>query len=194
MVFESRTFIVEDRQEEQSRQQVSQLELKASVNEKEAKQLSRDAEGLRKQAETEHLARVELEKEMQPRFIGNPKQLTNDLKKIAPSVKGRAVHLSSGMFDIEAGLLCMKIQAVFIDAGVRPDISEVGQLIQPGIPAVGIRVYGLPDDKGFMEILAKDLSAHIGDPITVDAAPNHTRLVVWVGSKPIPGMPKAGWP
>jgi hypothetical protein len=54
VVFEGRTFIVEDRQEEQSKQKVSQLELKVSINENEASQL-------KEQAEAEHLARVKIE-------------------------------------------------------------------------------------------------------------------------------------
>lgn len=156
--------------------------------------LDKEAQQLHKDAEDEELKRTELEKEIQPRRLDNPKQLAAELRKIALSVKGRTVGISSGMFDVEAGVLCMQIQAAFIDAGIRPDISQVGELIQPGIPAVGIRVLGLPADKQFMDRLAKNLSAHIGEPVTFDAAPNHTRLNVWVGTKPIPGVPKVGWP
>ena len=60
-VFEGRTFVVEDKQEEQSRLTISSLENKASANEREAAQLKKDAEGLKKDAETEHLARVNIE-------------------------------------------------------------------------------------------------------------------------------------
>jgi hypothetical protein len=156
--------------------------------------LDKEAQKLHKDAEDEHLRRVELEREIQPRRLDNPEQFVDALKRIAPAVKGRAVGISSGMFDVEAALLCMQIQATFIDAGIRPDISRAGQLIQPGMPAVGIRVLGLPADKQFMDNLAKSLSAQVGEPVTVDAAPNHTRLDVWVGAKPVPGVSKAGWP
>jgi hypothetical protein len=60
-VFEGRTFVVEDKQEEQSRLTISALENKASSSEREAAQLRKDAEGLKKDAEDEHLARVKIE-------------------------------------------------------------------------------------------------------------------------------------
>lgn len=55
VVFEGRTFIVEDKQEQQSKQTIGQLELKASANEKEAAQLRQNAADLQKVLEPRRL-------------------------------------------------------------------------------------------------------------------------------------------
>jgi hypothetical protein len=60
-VFEGRTFIVEDRQEEQGKKTIASLQETTSANERDAAQLRKDAEHLHEDAEAEHLARVKIE-------------------------------------------------------------------------------------------------------------------------------------
>jgi hypothetical protein len=155
--------------------------------------INEHAKALEKEAEDERVKRTELERQIHGRTIDNPKQFSNELKKVAPLVKGRAVKLSSYMFDVEAGVLCLQLTDVFKDAGIASDISSVGRLMLAGIPTIGIKVLGPPTDKKFMEALAKGLQMHTGFPAKVELHPNNAEVITLVGSKPLPGK-KEVWP
>jgi hypothetical protein len=192
VVFEGRTFIVEDRQEEQSRQTVGQLELKASANEKEAGQLEKDAERLREQAEAEHLARTKLEKEIQPRTISESdrQKIADRLRQFAPSLKGRKVTIDSQIGDGETMLVALEMADILRRSGIEFDPSGMGRTSWVGAVFMGVRIIGPPSDKAFISAFAKEIFIPLDKGVMEDMKPEYKDIRIDVGVKPITGIPK----
>ncbi|HEY1461832.1 MAG TPA: hypothetical protein VGF44_00270 [Terriglobales bacterium] len=165
-----------------------------SANEKEAQRLSdeaarfnEEAARLNEKAESERTARVEIEKEIQPRTITDPQQLIKELEPFGPEFKGRMVKIGSQMFDLEANRLAWQLQEIFSRAGIQPDIHDISNGIVSHTVFVGVQVLGPTEDQKFVKFLAKKLSA-FGHPVILGVNPEG--VSVFIGTKPIPDIPK----
>lgn len=159
-VFEGRAFILEDRQEEQSQQKIGQLGLEASANEVKADQLQKDAAGLHEQAEAEHLARVKLEAEIEPRrlTIGQQQAVAENCSKFKNLFEGKRVKLLSYSLDTEAFVLAEQVVTALRMKPCEMTVDDDAMSITPGMGmlVMGIQVFG-PDSE-----LAKNIAEAIG--------------------------------
>jgi hypothetical protein len=162
---------------------------RASSNEKEAGQL-------RKDAEAEHLARVKLQKQIQPRTINESdrKKLAETLRPFAPNFKGRKVKISSQTGDAEGMLFSLEIMDVLTSAGIDVDADGMGALISVHAVAMGVIIKGPPIDRDFIRSLVGGLNAKLGTDLGTSVygewKPEYSELGIMVGVKPIPGLPQ----
>lgn len=165
------------------------LSLVLSANEQETTRL-------RELAEREHLARVKLEKQIQPRSIeeSERKQLGEELKTYEPSLKGRKVKISSDTGNAEEMIFALEIMDILNSAGVEVDANGMGAMIEVHRVQVGTIVTGPPNDQKFIRSLVDGLNAKLGTDLGTSVygewKPEYTEIVVTVGAKPIVGLPK----
>ena len=167
----------------------AQLSLVLSANEGETARLN-------ELAENERLARVKLEKQIQPRTIGEPERIEigGELKKFAPSLKGRKVKISSQVGDAEGMLFSLEIMDILTRAGIDVDASGMGALMEFHAVEVGTIMTGPPGDQEFIRSLVSGLNSKLdpalGTSVYGEWNPKYTELVVMVGVKPIVGLPR----
>jgi hypothetical protein len=165
------------------------LSLVLSANEREAARL-------RELAENERLARVKLEKEIQPRTISESEreEISAELKKFAPALKGRKVKISSQTGDAEGMLFSLEIMDILNRSGIDVDAAGMGALIEFHAVAMGVVITGPPQDQEFIRSLVGALNAKldpsVGTSVYGEWKPQYTAILVTVGVKPIVGLPK----
>ncbi len=156
----------------------------------------RETERLKELAEKEHLARVKLEKQIQPRTIveSEREEASETLKRFAPALKGRKVKISSQTGDAEGMIFSLEIMDILTGAGIDVDPAGMGALIQVHAVTVGTIVTGPPNDQEFIRSLVGELNAKLGTDLGTSVYgewnPKYTELLVMVGVKPIIGLPK----
>lgn len=192
-VFEGRTFVLGYRQEQQSETAVTSLREKASVNERDAGQLRKDAEGLKEKAAAEELARIQLQKEIQPRTLTleQRKALAEKLGKFAFGFKGRKVKLVSQVGDAEGIVFTVEIHDILHRAEIEVDTTGVARQEWIGTIYFGAKITGPNGDAEFIKTLLNGLRDGIGnDGIDAEASPKYGETIVTIGAKPILGLPK----
>jgi len=154
----------------------------AAANER-TSELQREAEQLRKDAEGERLARVELEKQIQPRTIpeSDRKKLGKKLGTFAPSFKGRKVRILSQSGDAEGILCSLEIMDILARAGIEVDPAGIGSLFGVGGGFVGVTISGLPNDEAFIRSLVNGLKPHLGAGVEEIGVPGTLRFASWSG-------------
>jgi hypothetical protein len=119
-IFEGRTFVLGYRQEQQAENAVASLQEKASANEREAEQL-------RKDAECEHLVRVQLEASMEWRRLS--KEQENKLCSVLGPQHSKEYRVVSIADDMEAWWYSNNIRdALNRCAGLKPGLQGVGYM------------------------------------------------------------------
>jgi len=155
-----------------------------------------ETERLKELAESEHLARVKLEKQIQPRTIDESERIEigEELKKFAPSLKGRKVKISSQTGDAEGMLFSLEIMDILNRSGIYVDAAGMGAIIQIHAVEVGTIVTGPPADQEFIRSLVGELNAKLrtdfGTSVYGEWNPKYTEIAIMVGVKPIIGLPK----
>ena len=153
--------------------------------------LGRDAEELKKQAEAEKLARVELWQKIEPRNIpkGDSKTLADSLSEFGPSLKTIPVNVFYNVMDPEAVVFAFQLQMVLRDARIKFIPSPY---FPHGPPEMGLVITGPPSTADFIKKLVDGLPVNIrGNRLvskTSSAYPNEVDIRVEM--KPIPGLPK----
>jgi hypothetical protein len=152
----------------------------------------KDAAQLRKDAESEHLARVKLQEQIQPRTISesDSKALADELRKFAPTLKGKKVKISSETGNAEALVFSTEIIDIFNRAGIDVDPSFLGRVEWIGPILMGVKVSGSPKDMKFIKLLARGLATRSKSSVVWEWKPTYTEVKVEVGVKPIVGIPK----
>jgi hypothetical protein len=171
-------------------QKAAEANERAAKNEKEAAQLRKDAEG-------ERLARVKLQKQIQPRTMGEVerKKLGEQLRKFAPNFKGRKVKMSSQVGDAESMLFALEIADVLDKAGIEPDVSGLGRMLPMSSVYVGLIMTGNSKDEAFLRALTTGLNS-IVTPSVIKAEwkPKNVDVEITVGVKPIVGLTEDAFP
>jgi hypothetical protein len=169
---------------------------KAGDAETKAAQLEKDAEGLKKAAEDERLARVNLEKNIQPRTISvsDRQTIAKQFKKFVPNFAGRKVELSSTVGDAEGMSFSLQIEDILNRAGIPVDDSKTGLMEEIGALHTGTQITGPVKDKDFMMQLASDLHKY-ADKTAVLVEWDDTKysqVGVTVEAKPVIGLLPTG--
>jgi hypothetical protein len=153
--------------------------------------LGRESEALKKQAEDERWARVELWQKIEPRSIpkGDSKTLADSLSEFGPSLKTTPVKVFFNVTDPEALVFAYQLQIVLRDAGIK---SIPGPYFSNGPPQMGLVITGPPSTADFIKKFVEGLPVHIrGNRLvskTSSAYPNEVDIRVEM--KPIAGLPK----
>jgi hypothetical protein len=167
-------------------QQTAGLQLKAA-------RLNAKAEGLRKEAEDERTARLQLEKQIQPRTFefSQIDEIAKPLKPFAPALTGRKITVGSYSFDQEGIVFAVEIWNVLNRAGINADASDVGTLMPIGMMQTGVIIDGRTTDRDIVQALGKTISSHAGNtPIHMEwDSSKHSDLSIFVAAKPIAGLP-----
>ena len=163
----------------------------AKANERAAKNETESAQ-LRKEAEAEHLARVRLQEQIQPRTISesDSKAMADELWKFAPSLKGKKIKISSEIGNAEALVFSIEIVDILNRARIDVDPDELGRVEWVGKVLMGVKVSGPPNDMEFIKLLAKELSTRSKSSAVWEWKPTYTEVKIEVGVKPIVGLPK----
>jgi hypothetical protein len=154
----------------------------------------REAARLRKEAEAEQIARLNLQKQIQPRSLSESDRelIADDLRKFSPSFAGRKVEISSYSADAEGMVFSLEINDVMTRAGIGVD-PVMGRLVPVGGIFVGVNVTGPPADEAFIRTLLLDLRRVDPNGIAGDWKPSYSKVGVMVGVKPIVGVPALVW-
>lgn len=164
--------------------------------------LEKEAVSLGKQAETERLARVRLEKSIQPRDL-NAEQQTSVINSLR-EYSGRYILIWTYPSDAEGDRLAAVLRATLKRAGIDADIAP-GFLKTTELPFQGIRIEGT--DKKFSSGLEKALQPYLeiappksksqpgvipagGVEFGVYIPPGHAQTAadIYIGVKPIPNV------
>ena len=166
----------------EAEQRAAEANLKAAQANERASQNEKEAEKLRKQA--------------QPRTIreADRQNLGEELKKFAPSLKGRQVAIQSQVGDAEGVLWATEIMDVLQRAGIDVDASGIAALQVVHATAMGTLMTAPPQDQQFVSALVnglnKKLDPVLGTSVYGEWKPEYTKVTILVGVKLIPGIPK----
>ena len=149
------------------------------------------AASLQEEAESERIARVKLEAQVQPRTISESdrKALGKKLSAFANSLKGRKVKIQSQTSDAEGMLFALEMMDIIQRAGIAVDTDGMGRLMPVGGVMMGARVSGPAKDQEFIKALVYGVRPHVLG-VEGDWNSSYTELVILVGAKPIVGMEK----
>jgi hypothetical protein len=160
-------------------------EAAAKANER-AGTLEKETAGLKATAESERLARVELEARVSPRRLP-AKQQQALAEAVARYVRpDLQVAFSSLSADLEARVLGAQIVKALQTAGINT-MDGLGGVMPTGgggPPPIGIMVSGPDSERGFINAFAQSLKAS-GLLVSVTVKPEAARVFVFVGMKPI---------
>ncbi len=143
----------------------------------------------KKEAESERLARVKLEKQMQPRTLDAATRSTmgNELARFSPSLSGRKVKVSSYAADAEGVVFSLEIIDLLTKAHIDSD-PVVGRLVPVGLVDMGVKITGPVSDEGFIRALATDIRSGADTAVFTDWNPKYKDLEVLVAAKPVLGL------
>ncbi len=153
LIFETRTFIVEDKQQAAAESTIAGLKAATAKDELEAARLRKDSEQLKKDAEDEHTARVTIEAKVAWRRLDDKEKsdLASNLGNIPPNSEGASFWTLAG--DAEAGTFAVDLAEA---------IKRTGIVVQPPGEIVSMRSAGKfgdpikPFDFGVSVISTKD--------------------------------------
>jgi hypothetical protein len=140
-------------------------------------------------AEDEKLARIKLEKQIQPRTVPDEISLGKKLNKFALAMKGRKVKIESQTSDAEGMLFALEIDDLLQNSGIEVDETGMGRMMPVGMVVVGVKVSGRSDDEELIRTLVYGLRSPNNPGVEGDWKPANTEFVILVGSKPIRELP-----
>jgi hypothetical protein len=166
-------------------------ELRAALLSKEAEQLRKDAEQLKKDAEGEHLARVQLQKQIQPRSLDGDsrKKIGEELSTFSSHFSGRKVTVESYAADAEGIAFSLEVMDIITSAGITVD-PVIGRLEPVGLVDTGLNITGPIGDGPFIREFMNKLHKHVDTDICGEWDSKYSELSVFVAVKPIPGLPR----
>jgi len=128
VIFEGRTFILENRQERESQVTISSLKDRTSTSEAKTAQLQRDAAQLIKDAEDERLARVKIEASVAWRELSaaQERELCNVLSPYSGTGKLALGFVSHESSDREAGNFAIEIAKALRCGNWNTDVLQQG--------------------------------------------------------------------
>jgi hypothetical protein len=165
---------------------------KIAILENSTQKLRTDADIASKQAEGEKLARVKLEKQIQPRTINQSdrEKLGEELKKFAAALKGRKVKMSSQIGDAEGMVFSLEIVDILTRAGIAIEDVGLGRVEGVGRVIMGANVTGPLADEEFIRSLAQGLTTHANSAVNGESKATYPDIAIMVGVKPIVGLPR----
>jgi hypothetical protein len=142
-------------------------------------------------AEAEKLARVKLEKQIQPRTINQSdrERLGEELRKFASALKGRKVKMASQIGDAEGMLFSLEILDILTRAGISVEDAGLGRVETVGGVDMGANITGPLADKEFIRSLAQELATHAHTAVKGEWKATVSDIRILVGAKPIAGLP-----
>jgi hypothetical protein len=142
-------------------------------------------------AEGEKLARVKLEKQIQPRTINQAdrEKLGGELRKFASTLRGRKVKMASDIGDAEGMLFSLEISDILTRAGIDVEDAGLGRVQAIGGVDMGAKITGPLADKEFIRSLAQGLATHANTGIKGEWKATYPEIRILVGVKPIAGLP-----
>lgn len=153
--------------------------------------LGKEAAALRKEAETEKLARVKLEKEIAPRNLDDAtrQNIGKELSKFSAHFSGRKIKVSSYSGDAEGIVFSLEVMDIITKAGIEVD-PIIGRVVQVGPVAMGVAITGPRGDEEFIRSLGTNINSHADTDVKAEWNSKYTELDVFVGVKPVAGLPK----
>jgi hypothetical protein len=141
-------------------------------------------------AESEHLARVKLEKQLAPRTLdASTRQIIGkELSKFAPGFSGRKVKVSSYVADAEGMVFSLEIMDIITKAGIEVE-PIIGRIVPVGLVDMGVKVTGPSGDEAFIRSLIGNIHSHLDTALNAKWGPQYEELTVDVGVKPVAGLP-----
>jgi hypothetical protein len=141
-------------------------------------------------AESERLARVQLEKQIQPRSLDDTARsaIGKELERFSPSLSGRKVKVSSYTADAEGVVFSLEIIDALMKAHIDSD-PVVGRLMPVGLVDMGVKITGPVSDEGFIRALATDIHSYADTVVFAEWNPKYKDLEVLVAAKPVSGLP-----
>ena len=176
--------------------EIGKLKLRSDTAESAIATAQADAAKANLLAEQEKLARVKLEKQIQPRAIDQSarEQISEELKKFAPTLKGRKVKISSQIGNAEGMVFSLEIMDILTRAGIEVDAAGMGAIIEAHIVTMGVITTGPTSDQEFIRSLVGALNTKLdpslGTSVYGEWKPEYTEILVMVGVKPIAGLSK----
>jgi len=168
LIFETRTFIVEDKQQSAAELTIAALKSASAKDELEAAQLRKDSEKLKKDAEDEHTARVEIEAKVAWRRLSNKEKsdLASALGKFPPNSEGASFWTLAGDAEAEAFAVdlaeAIKLTGVVVQPpGEIMAMRSAGKFGDPIKPFdLGVSIISTKDEisRNFAEHLIKELN------------------------------------
>lgn len=164
--------------------------VQAAGFQKEAAQLQGEAAEAQREAEKERLARVKLEREIQPRAIFSVHKRDLEaarLKAFAPSFDGRKIAIDS-LADPEAMVFAVDILDVLGRAGIKANGALIGSMLSPRAPRFGVEITGPSGDEGFIKALMYSVCVDADTLCRGEWGPKYNDLKIEVDFKPIPDI------
>ena len=155
-------------------------------------QLTQTAGDARTLAETERLARLKLEAQVQPRTITIRQQ--EAIVKACRPFSGHSLELESYILDPEGFRLAQQIKSALEASGIRVEDATL-RLESSGGFISGVAVWGAPSERRFIETLLTSLKndglLKISTPyLPVDPKNQPGKVILFVGLKPFTTLNK----
>jgi len=144
-------------------------------------------------AERERLARVQLEKHLQPRMIDavGREAIAKTVRALAPSLSDKTIKVLSVMNDQEGTVAALIIIDILARAKIKHDTTGVGRATIFGEGSVGIRITGPTEAGPFIDTLGRELRDRMSTWVDGEwDSVKYKDVTIGVGAKPVVGLPR----
>jgi hypothetical protein len=133
-----------------------------------------------------------IQKQIAPRLLkpSEWEKIASPLRPFTLSLIGKKIELESYAMDQEGIVFAVEIWHVLDTAGIKADATDIGLIMGMGVPVeTGVTITGPPADKDFINALGKAINLNADTPVHCEWNFKYTNLKIFVGFKPIEGLP-----